>query len=97
MKHRFSRLGFALFAASLGLAAGALAQSFPASFAPRCQPDQLRIGTSGDPCAPQAAMFGLRGPTVIGADPVDVETTGSVAPRRDSNRPRDGHGAAPPR
>lgn len=84
--NRFSRLGFAVCAASLGLAAGALAQSFPTHFAPRCQPEQLRIGTSQDPCAPQIAMFGLNGPAVIGAGTLDVETTGSLGSDRASSR-----------
>ena len=81
MRRRFSRVGFVVFAGSLGLAAGALAQGFPTYFAPRCQPDELRVGAdqSRDPCAPQVATFGLNGPKVIGADAIDVETTGSIA------------------
>jgi hypothetical protein len=90
---RFSRLGFAVFAASLGLAAGALAQSFPTHFAPRCQPEQLRLGMSQDPsqdpCAPQIAIFGLNGPAVIGARTLDVETTGSLASGRAAGGPMD--------
>jgi hypothetical protein len=84
MTYRFSRLGFAVFAATIGLAAGALAQSFPTHLAPRCQPDQLRIGSDPlDPCVPEIATFGLNGPTVIGARVIDVETTGSLASDRD--------------
>ncbi|HEX8664685.1 MAG TPA: hypothetical protein VF744_11705 [Beijerinckiaceae bacterium] len=97
MRRRFSRVGFVVFAGSLGLATGALAQGFPTYFAPRCQPDELRAGTgqSRDPCAPQVAMFGLNGPTVIGADAViDVETTGSIAGTRGPDR-RPVDGSAP--
>jgi hypothetical protein len=80
MIRRFSRLGVAVFFTSVGLSAAAHAQSFPTHFAPRCQPDELRTGPgSQDPCTPQIALFGLNGPTVIGAGEVDVETTGSVA------------------
>ena len=72
-------LGVAVFSASVGLTAAAHAQSYPTHFAPRCQPDELRSGPGlQDPCAPQIALFGLNGPTVIGAREVDVETTGSV-------------------
>ena len=80
MIRRFSRLGVAVFSAALGLTAAAHAQSFPTHFAPRCQPEELRSGPGPqDPCTPQIALFGLNGPTVIGAGEVDVETTGSVA------------------
>src|SRR4051794_5362046 len=79
MNRRFSRLGFAVFAVSVGLTTATLAQSFPSHFAPRCQPDELRMSPSPqDPCAPQIALFGLNGPTVIGAGEVDIETTGSI-------------------
>jgi len=79
MNHRFSRLGFAVFAVSVGVTTAALAQSFPTRFAPRCPPDELRMSPSPqDPCAPQIALFGLNGPTVLGAGEVDVETTGSI-------------------
>ena len=91
---RFSRLGFAVFAALVSLAAGALAQSFPTHFAPRCQPEQLRIGTSQDPCAPQIATFGLNGPTVIGARTLDVETTGSLGSDHAAGRRMDGRNGA---
>jgi hypothetical protein len=80
MIRRFSRLVAAVFLASVGLTAAAHAQSYPTHFAPRCQPDELRSGPGPqDPCSPQIALFGLNGPTVIGAGEVDVETTGSVA------------------
>jgi hypothetical protein len=81
MIRRFSRLGVAVFSATLCLtAAAAHAQSFPTHFAPRCQPEELRSGPGPqDPCTPQIALFGLNGPTVIGGGAVDVETTGSVA------------------
>lgn len=76
---RFSTLGFAAFAASLGLAGVALAQSFPTQFAQRCIPDQLRVGpTPQDPCGLQIAHFGLKGPAVIGSPPIDIESTGSI-------------------
>jgi hypothetical protein len=92
MIRRFARLGAAVFLASLGLTAAAHAQSYPTYFAPRCQPDELRTGPGPqDPCSPQIALFGLNGPTVIGAGEVDVETTGSVA--RVDRRP-DRKGAA---
>jgi hypothetical protein len=96
MRRRFSHVGFVVFAGSLGLAAGALAQGFPTYFAPRCQPDELRVGAgqSRDPCAPQVAMFGLNGPSVIGAGAVDVETTGSIAGTRGPDR-RPVTGSAP--
>jgi hypothetical protein len=80
MKHRFSHLGFVVFAASLGLAAGALAQGFPTHFAPRCVPDELRVAPpSSDPCQPQIAVFGLSGPKILGRTEVDVEATGTLA------------------
>ena len=92
MIRRFARLGAAVFLASLGLTAAAHAQSYPTYFAPRCQPDELRTGPGPqDPCSPQIALFGLNGPTVIGAGEVDVATTGSVA--RVARRP-DRKGAA---
>jgi hypothetical protein len=91
MKSRFSPIGFAVFAASIGLAGIALAQSFPTNFAQRCAPEELRAGlslSSQDPCAPQFALFGLKGPTVIGSRAMDVETTGAVrAIRADRKRP----------
>ena len=98
MRRRFSRVGFAVFAGSLGLAAGALAQGFPAYFAPRCQPDELRVGAgqSRDPCAPRVATFGLNGPTVIGTGAIDVETTGSIAGDRGPDR-RPANGGTPRR
>ena len=89
MKHRFSPIGLAVFAGSVGLAGVALAQSFPTSFAQRCAPEELRVGPSPqDHCAPQFALFGLKGPTVIGSRPIDVETTGSApADRAAEKRP----------
>jgi hypothetical protein len=92
MIRRFSRLGVAVFSASAGMIAAAHAQSYPTYFAPRCQPDELRSGPGPqDPCRPQIALFGLNGPTVIGAGEVDVETTGSVA-RADRRPDRKGAG-----
>jgi hypothetical protein len=89
MDRRFSPIGFAVFAISVGLAGVALAQSFPTGFAQRCAPDALRIGPSPqDPCQPQFGQFGLKGPTVIGVRALDVETTGAVpAERSDRKRP----------
>jgi hypothetical protein len=90
MKRRFSPLGFAVFAASVGLAGIALAQSFPSHFAQRCAPDEVRIGPAPqDPCRPQFALFGLKGPTGIGAREVEVETTGSVEADRSARRPNE--------
>jgi len=90
MKRHFSPIGFMLFAASVGFAGVALAQSFPTHFAQRCAPEQLRVGPSPqDPCQPQFALFGLRGPTVIGSREVDVESTGAVATDRAGRRPKE--------
>jgi hypothetical protein len=90
MKRRFSSIGFAVFATSLGLAGVALAQSFPTHFAQRCAPDQLRMGPSPqDPCQPQFALFGLNGPTVIGSRTTDVDTTGAVETDRARRRPKE--------
>jgi hypothetical protein len=90
MKRRFSPVGFAVFAASIGLAGVALAQSFPTHFAQRCAPDQLRVGPAPqDSCQPQFALFGLTGPTVVGSRAVDVETTGSVEADHTARRPKE--------
>ena len=90
MKRRFSRVGFAVFAASVGLAGVALAQSFPAHFAPRCAPDELRIGPAPqDPCKPEFALFGLKGPAALGSREVDVEATGTVEAGHTGRRPKE--------
>jgi hypothetical protein len=90
MKRRFSPVGLAVFAVSVGLAGVALAQSFPTHFAPRCAPDEVRIGPAPqDPCEPQFALFGLKGPTTIGPRDVDVETTGAVQADQKGQRPKE--------
>jgi hypothetical protein len=90
MKRRFSPVGFAVFAASIGLAGVALAQSFPSHFAQRCAPDELRTGPAPqDPCQQQFALFGLKGPTVLGSREVDVEATGAVEADHSARRPRE--------
>jgi hypothetical protein len=72
-----------LAASSLATVGGALAQSYPTHFAPRCAPNELRVVPSPhDPCEPQMAFFGLKGPTVIERGERDVEATGSLRPDR---------------
>jgi hypothetical protein len=83
MTRRFSIAAFSVFAGSLAAASVALAQGYPANFAQRCAPDEVRVVPSPrDPCEPQIALFGLKGPTVVGRPALDVETTGSVEPNR---------------
>jgi hypothetical protein len=59
---------------------------FPSTYVPRCQPDALRASSDiQDDCAPQIALFGLSGPTVVGSSMRDIEATGSVG--RGEKRP----------
>ena len=37
---------------------------------------------TADPCAPQIALFGLKGPTVMSGSVLDVEATGSLGKQR---------------
>jgi hypothetical protein len=78
--------GALLISAGLVLTAGgAFAQSFPESFAPRCQAAELQPSMAAtEACAPRPAQFGLKGPTVLSARDLDVATTGSVSTRRES-------------
>ena len=84
---RLLSLGLTTFALAGGLG-GAMAQSLPSNFAPRCQPNVLRAAPAADPCAEEFATFGLRGPRIVSAGARDVETTGSTSnPQGRQERP----------
>jgi hypothetical protein len=84
---RLLSLGLTTVALAAGLG-GAMAQSLPSNFAPRCLPNELRASPAADPCGEEFATFGLRGPRIVSAGARDVETTGSTSnPRRGDERP----------
>ena len=89
MARSFFRMALCAVALTGALTGHALAQSYPTNFAPRCQPDELRVGPRGqDACTPRFAFFGLKGPTVAGAHQVEVEATGSIPEARPSTGSR---------
>jgi hypothetical protein len=75
---RLLSFGLTTVALAAGLG-GAMAQSLPSNFAPRCLPNELRASPAADPCGEEFATFGLRGPRIVSTGARDVETTGSTS------------------
>jgi hypothetical protein len=84
MADRGLKYAVAALGASVLLAGGAGADEIWQRYAPRCQPAEVAQPALADPCEQQLAIFGLRGPQVLGRDQgLDVEATGSIG--RDSH------------
>lgn len=79
MADRGLKYAIAALGASVLLAGGAGADEIWQRYAPRCQPAEVAQPALADPCEQQLAIFGLRGPQVLGRDQgFDVEATGSI-------------------
>jgi hypothetical protein len=91
--------GFRLVLVAVGLAAGfaasgATAQEYRTDLATRCAPVEVRYLSGPDPCQPHYAVFGITGPTIVTRDSIDVEATGSIAPRSARHDPPSNAGTA---
>jgi hypothetical protein len=82
MAHRhFRRAAFVAIGLTAFLSGAALALDYQTDLAPRCPTVELRYLSGPDPCEPHYAVFGITGPTIVTKDSVDVDVTGSIAPR----------------